>query len=61
MHTHPKMKELARASELLPLDTLDACNEDELNRILWFAMKGPESTYPVWAVVPVGQRGEDDD
>jgi len=61
MQTHPKMKELALTSETLPLDTLDACNEDVLNRILWFAMKGPESVYPVWAVVPVDQRGEDED
>ncbi len=61
MQTHPKMKALAEASETLPLETLDACDEDLLNRILWFAMKGPESTYPVWAVVPIGQRGEDDD
>ncbi len=55
------MKELALTSETLPLDTLDACDEDVLNRILWFAMKGPASTYPDWAIVPVDQRGEDDD
>ena len=61
MQPHPKMKELALTSETLPLDTLDACDEDVLNRILWFAMKGPESSYPTWAVVPIGQRGADDD
>jgi hypothetical protein len=40
---------------------VDACDEDVLNRILSFAMKGPESIYPVWAVVPIGQHGEDND
>ncbi len=59
--THPKLKQLALASETLPLDTIDACDEDVLNRILWFAIKGPESAYPSWAVVPIDQRGEDDD
>ena len=60
-HTHPKMRELARASAELPLDTLDACDEDVLNRILWHAMKGPEAPYPIWATVPLGQRGEEDE
>lgn len=60
-HTHPKMREIAEASAQLPLDTLDACDEDELNRILWHAMKGPDAEYPLWAVVPPELRGEDDD
>lgn len=60
-HTHPKMREIAEASAQLPLDTLDACDEDVLNRILWHAMKGPEADYPIWAVIPVDQRGDEDD
>jgi hypothetical protein len=31
-----------------------------LNQILWHAIKGPEAPYPLWATVPVDQRGEDD-
>jgi hypothetical protein len=37
----------------LPLDEVDRCPEDVLNRILWHAMKGPDAPYPVWAVKPV--------
>ncbi len=59
--TNPKMKKYAEQSEKMPFDLCDACDEDDLNRILWFAMKGPESTYPDWAIVPFDQRGPDDD
>jgi hypothetical protein len=41
----------------LPLDTPDKCSEDQLNRILWHAMKGPAAPYPVWAV----RAAKDDD
>ncbi len=40
----------AIASAELPLDEVDRCPEDLLNRILWHAMKGPETPYPNWAV-----------
>lgn len=56
-----KMRGLAEESERLPLDTLDACDEDTLNRILWHAIKGPDAEYPLWAIVPEDQRGDDDD
>ena len=59
--TDPKMKDYAEASENMPFDQVDACDEDLLNHILWFAMKGPQSDYPKWAIVPVDQRGVDDD
>jgi YVTN family beta-propeller protein len=36
-------------SAQLPLDEVDRCPEDVLNRILWRAMKGPEAPYPEWA------------
>lgn len=58
---HPKEKEAAIASSKLPLDRVDACDEDELNRILWLAMKGPEVPYPAWAILPEDQRVDDDD
>lgn len=40
----------AYASARLPLEKVDQCPEDTLNRILWHAMKGPEARYPAWAV-----------
>ena len=41
------------ASNRLPLDQPDRCPEDQLNRILWRAMKGTDEPYPEWAVWPV--------
>ncbi|MCX8157234.1 MAG: bifunctional YncE family protein/alkaline phosphatase family protein [Verrucomicrobiae bacterium] len=49
----------AQASLTLPLEQVDRCPEDLLNRILWHAMKGPEAPYPTWAVRWV--KAEDDD
>jgi YVTN family beta-propeller protein len=43
----------AIVSNRLPLDEVDRCPEDVLNRILWHAMKGPDVPYPDWAVKPV--------
>ena len=40
----------ARASARLPLDKVDACPEDQFNRIRWRAMKGSRTPYPTWAV-----------
>jgi YVTN family beta-propeller protein len=37
-------------SSRLPLDEPDRCPEDLFNRILWRAMKGPQTPYPEWAV-----------
>jgi len=47
----------AYVSARLPLDKVDACPEDTLNRILWHAMKGSASPYPEWAT---GRMEEDD-
>jgi len=46
----PLMRRYARISAGLPLAAPDQCPEDLLNRILWHAMKGPETPYPSWAV-----------
>jgi len=46
----PQQRRLARLSEKLPLDQVDRCPEDTLNRILWHALKGPDEPYPQWAV-----------
>ena len=47
----------AIASASLPLDKVDQCDEDTLNRILWHAMKGHKTPYPAWAVT----KDADDD
>ena len=53
----PLLRRYAYASARLPLDRVDQCPEDLLNRILWHAMKGPHTPYPVWSVRAV----KDDD
>jgi YVTN family beta-propeller protein len=40
----------AEVSLCLPLDEADEADEDTLNRILWFAARGNDATYPAWAV-----------
>jgi hypothetical protein len=47
----------AIVSGRLPLQEVDRCPEDTLNRILWRAMKGNLTPYPEWAVKQV----EEDD
>jgi len=51
------LRKHAEISARLPLEEIDKCPEDTLNRILWAAMKGPHEPYPAWAVRLV----EDDD
>ena len=50
---HPVLRQDAIVSARLPLDEVDRCPEDVLNRILWRAMKGPDTPYPEWAVKAV--------
>ena len=45
----PLLRKEALASARLPLAKPDQCPEALLNRILWHALKGPSSAYPVWA------------
>jgi phospholipase C len=46
----PRQRHWAEASMRLPLDDIDQADEDTLNRILWFAARGRDDTYPAWAV-----------
>jgi YVTN family beta-propeller protein len=46
----PLLRKQAYASARLPLDEADKCPEGTLNRILWHAVKGSQTPYPVWAV-----------
>ena len=50
----------AIASAKLPLEQVDRCPEDKLNRILWHAMKGPYEPYPQWAVMTDIEEDERD-
>jgi YVTN family beta-propeller protein len=43
-------RRFALRSARLPLDKIDQCPEDLLNRILWNAQKGSHVPYPAWAV-----------
>jgi YVTN family beta-propeller protein len=52
----PLLRKQAYASARLPLDQVDQCSEDTLNRILWHAIKGSHTPYPTWAVSAVGDR-----
>jgi DNA-binding beta-propeller fold protein YncE len=46
----PLLRKDAYASARLPLQQVDRCPEDVLNRILWRAAKGSRAPYPAWAV-----------
>jgi YVTN family beta-propeller protein len=48
----PVQRHYAQLSARLPLDKVDQCPEDVLNRILWHAQKGGAAPYPAWAVLP---------
>ena len=41
----------------LPLETVDACDEDLFNHIIWYACKGYDTPYPAWAIDTV-EEGE---
>jgi YVTN family beta-propeller protein len=45
-----RLRSDALVSNRLPLEEADRCPEDVFNRILWRAMKGPQTPYPEWAV-----------
>jgi len=50
-----QLRKDAVVSARLPLDKEDQCPEDVFNRILWRAMKGPQTPYPDWAVKAVDE------
>jgi len=56
----PLLRRQAYASSRLPLDRIDQCDEDILNRILWHAMKGSAAPFPAWAVLPRSEREDRD-
>jgi hypothetical protein len=56
----PLLRRQAYASNRLPLERIDQCDEDTLNRILWHAMKGSAVPFPAWAVLPRSEREDRD-
>ena len=56
----PLLRANALASARLPLEKIDQCSEDQLNRILWHEMKGSSAVYPLWAISDVDDDADDD-
>ena len=56
----PLLRRHAELSAKLPLDRIDQCDEDLLNRILWHAQKGSSAPYPKWAILPKHLREDRD-
>jgi hypothetical protein len=56
----PLLRRHAELSARLPLDRIDQCDEDLLNRILWHARKGSTAPYPKWALLPKELRQDRD-
>ncbi len=52
--TDPILRQDAVASARMNFREVDKAPEDQLNRILWRAMKGSRTPYPEWAVAPDG-------
>ena len=47
--SNPQLRADALASQRFQFDQPDRAPEDELNHILWRAMRGPDEPYPAWA------------
>ena len=56
----PRQRHWAEVSIKMNLDEIDKADEDTLNRILWYAARGRDDTYPAWAV-NVTEEDEDDE
>jgi YVTN family beta-propeller protein len=57
----PRQRHWAEVSLALNLDEIDAADEDQLNRILWYAARGRDDTYPAWAISVVKDEDDDDE
>jgi hypothetical protein len=57
----PRELHWARRSLESPLEEVDEADEDTLNRILWFAAKRRDDTYPAWAVLELDSDGDHDE
>lgn len=57
----PRQKHWAEVSIKLPLDDIDAADEDTLNRILWHAARGRDDNYPAWAISVAEDEDEEEE
>jgi phospholipase C len=57
----PRQLHWAKASITQRLDEVDEADEDTLNRILWFAARGNDETYPAWAVLDLDDEDEEEE
>ncbi len=55
----PLLQRNAALSARLNFRRVDACPEDTLNRILWYAVKGSSAPYPVWAISLVADNDDE--
>jgi hypothetical protein len=55
---NPQQLHWAKVSLAQRLDEIDQADENTLNRILWFAARGRDDSYPAWAVLA---DADDDD
>jgi hypothetical protein len=51
----------AKVSLESPLEEVHEADEDTLNRILWFAARRRDNTYPAWAVLDLDDDDHDDE
>ncbi|MDB5335614.1 MAG: Phosphoesterase family protein [Planctomycetaceae bacterium] len=58
---NPRQLHWAKMSLAEPLEEIDEADEDTLNRILWFAARGRDDSYPQWAVLQDPKGDADDD
>jgi DNA-binding beta-propeller fold protein YncE len=59
--TDPLLKLHAQWSEEMNFREIDRAPEDQLNRVLWHAMKGSDVPFPEWAITPYEEDEDEDD
>lgn len=57
----PRERHWAEVSQGMPLEDIDEADEDTLNRVLWYAMRRDDASYPAWAVLPETEREEEEE
>jgi len=57
----PRERHWAEVSQGMPLEDIDEADEDTLNRVLWYAMRRDDASYPAWAVLPETEWEEEEE
>jgi hypothetical protein len=55
-----RQRHWAEISIKLPLDEVDGADEDTFNRVLWYAARGRDESYPAWAVNETEEEEEEE-